>query len=98
MPNLQAGAIGAVLTITVVENNAPLPLSTATTKQILITQPDGTVLTKTATFFTDGDDGVLTYTTVDGDLVEGTSSMRAYVVIPGVYTGNSHSEMFEVDP
>lgn len=100
MPNLSAGAIGAILTITVVEDYAPFPLSTATTKQILITQPSGTVLTKTASFLTDGTDGVLTYTTIAGDLDlnGGTHRMRAYVVIPGGYTGYSHSENFEVDP
>jgi len=98
MPNLTAGLVGGILTTTVLENNAPLSLVAATTKQILITQPDGTVLTKTASFYTDGSDGILTYTTIAGDLVEGTSSMRAYLVITGGITGYSHTENFEVDP
>jgi len=100
MPNLTAGMVGAVLTITVVENNAPLSLVAATTKQILITQPAGTVLTKNASFLTDGSDGVLTYTTIAGDLDMdgGTHQMRAYLVITGGITGYSHTENFEVDP
>ncbi len=98
MPNMTAGAVGAILTITVIyPNGSPRDISTATTKRILITQPDDTVLTKTASFSTDGTDGILTYTTIAGDLVEGTSSMRAYIDMPS-YTGNTISENFEVDP
>ncbi len=100
MPNLTGGAVGAILTVTVIyPNGSPRDISTATTKRILITQPDGTVLTKTASFDTDGTDGVLTYTTIAGDLDldGGTHRMRAYIDMPS-YTGNTISENFEVDP
>lgn len=38
----------------------------STTKQMLWTDPDGAVSTKTATFVTDGTDGKIQYTTEDG--------------------------------
>jgi len=98
MANLQAGAIGAVLEVTVVdEHRAPIPISTATVKRILITKPNNTVLTKTASFLTDGTDGKLTWTTIADDLVGGTNKIRAYLEMPD-YTGNTAIERFEVDP
>jgi len=45
-----------------------IDISGATTKQILFRKPDATILTKTATFTTDGTDGKLTYTTISTDV------------------------------
>ncbi len=98
MSNLQAGAIGALLTVTVVDElKAPIDISSASTKQILIYKPDGTVLTKAASFATDGTDGKLTWTTVADDLVGSTNQIRSYLVMSG-YTGYTEIQRFEVDP
>jgi len=43
-------------------------ISAATTKNFLFRKPDASVLTKTATFVTDGTDGQLTYTTLSTDI------------------------------
>jgi len=58
-----------VFTITV-KNAAgtAVDISAATTKNFLFRKPDATVLTKTATFVTDGTDGQLTYTTITTDI------------------------------
>lgn len=48
----------------------PFDISLATTKQIIITKPSGTVLTKTAEFTNDGVDGKIQYATIEDDLDE----------------------------
>jgi hypothetical protein len=49
-------------------NNAADDISAMTTKQFILKKPDGTKLTKTASFSVDGTDGYLEYTIIDGDL------------------------------
>ena len=60
--------IGTVFELTVKEGALVVDDSGATTKQIYFKKPDGTVVTKTAAFSSDGTDGKLKYTTVTGDL------------------------------
>ena len=58
-------------------------ISTASTKQIVFSRPDGTTLTKTAVFTTDGEDGDIQYLSVDGDLnMAGTWHLQVYIVTP----------------
>ena len=45
-------------------------ISYATTKELIFQKPSGTIVTKNATFFTDGTDGIIYYNTVSGDLDE----------------------------
>ena len=42
-------------------------VSGATLKTIVFEKPDGTIVTQTATFFTNGTDGIVEYQTVGGD-------------------------------
>lgn len=49
-------------------NTAADDISGFGTTQFILKKPDGTKLTKTATFTTDGTDGYLQYTLADGDL------------------------------
>lgn len=44
--------------------------SAAVTKNLVFQDPSGNNTTKAAGFFTDGTDGILTYTTIAGDLDE----------------------------
>ena len=61
--------VGTVFTGTIRDSdNNIVDLVTAITKQIILLRPDGTNLTADASFYTDGTDGVLTYTTQSGDL------------------------------
>jgi hypothetical protein len=62
--------VGTVIEVTVTENDAVLDISTATGTTILLLKPSGTVLTKTATFTTDGTDGKMEYQTQTGDIDE----------------------------
>jgi len=56
--------------LTITEDCVAINISTATSKVIYLTKPSGEVLTKTASFVTDGTDGLIHYATVDGDLDE----------------------------
>jgi hypothetical protein len=45
------------------QDNIVVDLSSATTKQFLFQKPDGSLLTKSASFLTDGTDGTVVYRT-----------------------------------
>lgn len=50
------------------EDCVAIDISGYTTLNIIFTKPDGTSVTKTALFVTDGTDGEIYYATVSGDL------------------------------
>ena len=59
-----------------------LDISAATTKQIIFKKPSGSLLTKTASFLTNGSDGKLSYISQDGDFDEiGTWKIQASIKI-----------------
>ena len=69
----QVNDIGTTFQVTVYDSTSTgdstvADISTATTKQMIFSKPDGTTLTKTAVFGTDGSNGVVEYVSVDGDL------------------------------
>lgn len=56
-------------------------VSECTNKYLIFRNPNGIVSTKVASFYTNGEDGVIQYTTVENDLgVVGIWSVQAYVV------------------
>ena len=63
-----------------------MDISTATVKQFILKKPSGSVVTKTASFDTDGTDGVLKYETVADDLDEdGTWQLQVRLVMTGTW-------------
>lgn len=71
---------GIDITITVTRDCVPVDISGATQTDILLTKPDGTVLTKSASFVTDGTDGQIKYTVESGVLdVVGTWKARGLI-------------------
>jgi hypothetical protein len=60
--------VGTVFELTIKDGQATVDVSTTTAKQIIFRKPDGSTLTKTAAFVTDGTDGKIKYTTIAGDL------------------------------
>ncbi len=61
-----------------------LDVSSATTKELTFKSPSGVSATKSAVLATDGSDGKIKYTTVDGDLDEvGTWRIQAKIGIGG---------------
>ena len=73
--------IGLTFKVTIKdEDDAVKNISSYSTKQLIFKKPDGTILTKTASFLTDGTDGVIYYTTVSGDLdTVGIWRIQAYI-------------------
>lgn len=92
------GDIGTVLLATISDTDSSggtsaEDVSSATTMQIKLRKPSGTVLTKTASFYTDGTDGKIKYVTESGDLDEvGVWYIQALVVVSdGTFSTNSVS-------
>ncbi len=79
------GSVGYVIeTVFINESGTAINISTASTKQIRIRRPDGTLLTKTASFTGTGSDGKIQCTTIAGDLnVAGTYVAEGYAVWGG---------------
>ena len=74
---------GTIFRLGVREGGSEADVSAATTKQILFLKPDGSTLTKTATFTSDGTDGKIEYAIITGDLdIGGEWQVQAYVVLP----------------
>lgn len=67
---LRVGDINVQLLVTIMEDGAAVNLTTATSKQLLIRKPSGTLLTINPSFFTDGSDGKIYYNTASGDIDE----------------------------
>ena len=61
---------------------AAIDISTATTKQVLIRKPDGVLLTKDASFLTDGTNGYLSWTASDELDLSGQYYIQGYVIMP----------------
>jgi hypothetical protein len=97
-PKPHVGDTGLEFVVTIVdEDGAPVNVSAATEKLVYLTLPDGTVLTKTAAFDTNGTDGKIKYTTQGGDLsARGTWKIQAYVAGAGGFSGSSREATFEV--
>jgi hypothetical protein len=56
---------GHLLKVTIEENGDIVDVSTATAKVIILKSPSGVSKTRTASFFTNGVDGIITYRTID---------------------------------
>jgi len=77
-------------------SGAVINISLATVKQIIVVRPDGTVITRDASFLSDGSDGVIYITSIAGDFnTDGTYQIQAYVVTP-TWQGHSGIGEFEV--
>jgi hypothetical protein len=89
---IHVGDIGTVFTITIKDGSSAVDVSTATTKEILVTKPDGTEVTWAASFVTSGADGKIKYTTASaGDLNQvGAYRIQAHIVF---LTGDWHTDI-----
>ena len=88
--------IGTVLVSTIKDGTSIVDISGDTIKQIILGKPDGTSLTKSGVFTTDGTDGKLQYTTVSGDLnLKGVWKIQGFIITSGGSWGSS-TGLFEV--
>ena len=89
----QVGDIGVAIVVQVVSvDETPIDLRAATVKIIRIGYPDGTSEDFAAEFLTDGSDGKLVYTTVDGDIAEaGEHQVQGIVTLNGTIRSSTVS-------
>lgn len=87
--------IGTVFQFVLTRDGATFDVSTASVKQVRFRDSDDYVVTRAAEFTTNGADGKLQYTTLDGDLdCVGTLRLQAYVVLP---SGAWSSDIIDVE-
>lgn len=76
---------GWIAKLRIVQDGVVQDISSYTTLQFIFKAPSGTITTKTATFDTDGIDGVLKYTVEDGVIGEvGNWRVQARIAKSGV--------------
>jgi hypothetical protein len=91
---LRKGDVGSILRITVKEAGLPFNASQATAKTLKFKKPSGVIHTVVPAFETTGQDGVLVYTTVAGDLDQsGPWTAQVYLAFAD---GQWHTEPFSV--
>ena len=85
MADIHKDDIGTIFEITLKDqDNAVIDLSGATTKEIRFKPPSAARKDKSASFKTDGSDGILTWTTISNDLDSiGAWQLQGYVVLSG---------------
>lgn len=72
--------VGTIFRVTIKDGTAIVDVSNVDSKLILFQKPSGEVLTKTATLYTNGTDGIIQYVAIDGDLSEiGTWQIQAKI-------------------
>jgi hypothetical protein len=80
---IHVGDVGTVFQRTIMDNDVAVDVSAATVKQYIFVRPDGSKLTVSAAFATNGTDGVLQYATVSGDLsMPGQWRLQVYLELP----------------
>lgn len=95
---IQVGDIGTILQVLFTDcDGVAVNISTATTMKIILKSPHGTVTSNTATFDTDGSDGMLNYTSIaDTFNVAGNAwSIQGYIEMP-TWSGHSSTNTFVV--
>jgi hypothetical protein len=76
--------VGTQLIITIKDDGVVVDISAASLLQIILKKPDGKSYTKTGTFYTNGTDGKMTYTSIDGDFnVPGNYKIQGKVTLAG---------------
>jgi hypothetical protein len=90
---IHVGDVGTIFRVTIVKSDGVtvVPVNTATKKEILFQKGDGTRVAKTATFYTNGTDGIIQYAAIAADIsVAGTWYLQGYVEMGG---GKYYSEI-----
>lgn len=77
---IHVGDIGTVFRVTIKDGADIVDVSNVDSKLLFFQKPDGTLLTKEATLYSDGLDGIIEYTTQSGDLDQaGTWQIQAKI-------------------
>ena len=80
---VRVGDVGTTFVMSITSCSAVVDVSSAIVKSIIFVKPDGTKLTRSAVFTTDGTDGKIEYATVDGDIdTPGAWRTQGYIEAP----------------
>jgi hypothetical protein len=80
--DFRVGDVGTQFVITIENDSGIVDLSSATTLQIIFHKPDATLVTKTATLYTDGTDGKIYYIAISNDLdISGWWGIQGYIAV-----------------
>ena len=96
---IHVGDIGTIFEITLTDCEDIVDVSSANILELIFKLPDNaeTILTKTATLVTDGTDGVISYTTIEGDLsISGKWKLQAQIGFPNSTSWKSDIASFKV--
>lgn len=82
--DIHEGDIGTVFRGTITDQDAAIvDVSGATTQEMIFEKPDGSFITKTTVFMTNGTDGIIQYTTIAADLdLFGPWRVQTHVILP----------------
>jgi hypothetical protein len=96
--SIYKGDIGVEIRVAVVDSDGDaVDLTLALTKNIIISKPDGSQVTKSASFVNTGSDGLIRYYTTANDLdLVGLYEYQGYIELSGVFTGHTEASSFEV--
>lgn len=93
---IHAGDIGTIFRITIKDGDSIVDVSSVDSKTIYLQKPDSSTLTKAASYYTDGTDGIIQYTTESGDLDQvGTWQIQARIDF-GTDVFNTNIDKFKV--
>lgn len=82
---IQKNDVGLAIRVTIKDqDDIVVDVSGATTKELIFKKPDDSIVTKTASFYTDGTDGVIQYVTESNFLdTAGIWSVQGHIVLAG---------------
>jgi hypothetical protein len=101
MAQFHLGDVGGVIIATIIEDDEVVDISSSSNRKLFIKTPQGDVIEKTASLYTDGTDGNLSYTIPSGFLgihnrnLIGKWTYEGYCTL-GAWTGTSDEAYFEV--
>ena len=97
---IRVGDVSSRFIATIKDGDDIVDLTTASVLQLIFHKPDATVVTKTASLYTDGTDGKLSWaTTATTDLdQEGYWKLQGYVEFSGGGKYHSDIKQFQVHP
>lgn len=92
------GDVGTLISIQLLDSGNPVDLSAATELSLIFRKPSGECLSATASFATDGSDGIVQIITTEDFLDQvGIWKVQAHVVLD-TWDGRSDATLFNVAP
>lgn len=96
MSDIFVNDIGTTIKFTVMQDGSAIDVSTATVKKVKFQRKDKTTFSRDVSFVTDGTDGLVSYTTVNGDLDQaGKWTAQLYMELPS-WSGHTSKITFTV--